>query len=417
LSHATEALRIAEHLGDDRALAEALALVALYEFLSGDTTSQKVIDRAVALEETGGGPRPLRSPRFFRGCMLMWSDDLQGARSIFGELEKRCREGGDESSLSVVLFLLSELECRAGNWAAAQAHADESCAITSWTGQQGYRAFALFAKALVDAHAGRSEAARAAAGEGVSFAERTGSSQAKQLNLRVLGFVELSLGNFKAANGHLWPLAHELLETGIGEPGAARFVPDEIEALLALGESDKAQALLYPFLERAEMLRRTWALATGARCQGLLAQSRGELADALEAFDRALEIHRSLDEPFDLGRTLVAYGQMLRRLKKWGRARESLDEALEIFDRLGAEVWADRVRGELARVGGRAPTPLALSATEQRVAELAAGGSTNREIAESLFLSVSSVEANLRRIYRKLGIRSRTELAYRLNVH
>ena len=92
-------------------------------------------------------------------------------------------------------------------------------------------------------------------------------------------------------------------------------------------------------------------------------------------------------------------------------ARDTLTQALEIFEGLGAASWADKARAELARIGGRAPSSLDLTPTEDKVAALVAAGSTNREVADALFVSVHTVEANLKRIYRKLGIRSRTELA------
>ena len=84
---------------------------------------------------------------------------------------------------------------------------------------------------------------------------------------------------------------------------------------------------------------------------------------------------------------------------------------MEVFDGLGAALWADQTRAELARIGGRAPSSLALTPTENKVAALVALGGTNREVADALFVSVHTVEANLKRIYRKLGVRSRTELA------
>jgi DNA-binding CsgD family transcriptional regulator len=192
-------------------------------------------------------------------------------------------------------------------------------------------------------------------------------------------------------------------------------MPDEIEALIAIGDVDTARSLLEPFAAQAERLNRSWALATSDRGWGLLHASIGELPEALVAFDRALEQHSMLDEPFELGRTLLAQGQAFRRVKKWGLARGSLGRSLEIFERLGAALWADKARAEMARIGGRAPGPDDLTPTEQEVAQLVGSGLTNREVAHALFLSVSTVEANLRRIYQKVGVRSRTELSRRLS--
>jgi DNA-binding CsgD family transcriptional regulator len=239
--------------------------------------------------------------------------------------------------------------------------------------------------------------------------------QASQFNLAALGFLELSLDNPKETNELLWPMTEGVLAVGVREPGVLRFLPDEIEALIAIGETETARSILEPFAAQAELLDRSWALATSERGWGLLHASTGDLPDALGAFERALEAHAKFDEPFELARTLLAQGQTFRRMKQWGRARGSLGESLAIFERLGAVLWADKASTEMARIGGRAPGPLDLTPTEQEVADLVGSGLTNREVAQALFLSVSTVEANLRRIYRKLGVRSRTELSRKLS--
>jgi DNA-binding CsgD family transcriptional regulator len=158
-------------------------------------------------------------------------------------------------------------------------------------------------------------------------------------------------------------------------------------------------------------LGRPWALATGARARGLLEAASGDLAQAQTALEVALREHKGLPQPFELARTLLAMGTVRRRGKRKREARESLGQALAIFQELGAALWADRTRAELGRIGGRAPSPAHLTPTEERVAELAAEGQTNREIAGSLFLSVKTVEANLTHIYRKVGVTSRRQLA------
>ena len=412
--HAHAAVDLAEAQGDETSLAEGLALVAFYEFLAGKGTQRSVMNRAVELEGTGGDFRPLRSPTFREACVSLWTDDLDSARSTLTDIEKRCRDGGDEGSLAVILFMLALLECWAGAWSEAGLYADESGSITVWTGQQPYRALALSVKALIEAHRGQEHAARTAAEEGLELARKSGLKQAGQFNLSALGFLELSLGNAEAADRLLRPLAEGVLGAGIGEPGMLRFLPDEIEVLIALGEAEKARSLLQLFLARAEALGRSWALAAAERCRGLLYASQGRFPEALAAFDRALEHHAALEEPFELGRTLLVQGQALRRTKKWRLARDSLGRSLEVFEQLGAALWADKARAEIARVGGRAPGPVGLTPTEQRVADLVASGLTNREAAQALFLSVSTVEANLRRIYQKLGVRSRTELSRKL---
>jgi DNA-binding CsgD family transcriptional regulator len=119
--------------------------------------------------------------------------------------------------------------------------------------------------------------------------------------------------------------------------------------------------------------------------------------------------------PFERARTLLIYGTMLRRAKRRKAAREAIEAALSIFEALPAPVWADNARAERARIGGRAASDGGLTPSERRIAELVAAGKTNKEAAAALFLSVHTVEDALKRIYRKLGVRSRTELSRRLN--
>jgi DNA-binding CsgD family transcriptional regulator len=201
---------------------------------------------------------------------------------------------------------------------------------------------------------------------------------------------------------------------GVREPAYYRVVPDEIEALVALGRLDEAEALLAPFEEAGRDLDRAWTIATAARCRALVSAARGDLAGASAAADEAVREHDRLPLPFELGRTLLVRGTVERRAKRKREAREALTKALEIFDGLGAALWADKARAELSRIGGRAPSSLDLTPTEGKVAALVAAGNTNREVADALFVSIHTVEANLKRIYRKLGVRSRTELASKL---
>ncbi len=150
------------------------------------------------------------------------------------------------------------------------------------------------------------------------------------------------------------------------------------------------------------------------RSAALLAAARGDLGGAAAAFDRALLAHDRLPMPFERGRTLLAKGRLHRRRKEKRLADETLRAALDVFEELGAAVWADSARAELARVGRRPRAPDELTATERRVAELAATGLSSREIAERAFLAPKTVGNVLGRVYEKLGIHSRAELGARM---
>jgi DNA-binding NarL/FixJ family response regulator len=152
--------------------------------------------------------------------------------------------------------------------------------------------------------------------------------------------------------------------------------------------------------------------ATASRCRALLSAARADIEAALAHAEAALEHHRDLPVPLERARTLIVLGGIQRRLKQKAAARTSLEEALEILEAMGASLWAERARAELARIGGRTRSG-GLTPTEERVADLVAEGRSNKEVADALFVSVRTVEANLTRIYAKLGIRSRTELASR----
>jgi DNA-binding CsgD family transcriptional regulator len=230
-------------------------------------------------------------------------------------------------------------------------------------------------------------------------------------NGSALGFLELSLGNPAGAHERLAPLVQLAERMGLEEPGIFPFVPDEIESLISLGDFDGADALLERFEDQASTRDRALALASAARCRGLLSAARGDLDRAIASAEEALDHLGRVPQPFDRARTLLVKGQIQRRQKRKRPARETLDEALEIFEHVGAPLWAEKARSALGRIGGRPPAPTGLTPTEVKVADLVGQGMTNREVAAALFMSEHTVRANLKRIYSKLDVRSRTELA------
>ena len=227
---------------------------------------------------------------------------------------------------------------------------------------------------------------------------------------RSLGLAALAAGEPAAADEH-FRAAMELLEQmGWREPAVWRVEGDAVEAALGVGDEDRAAALVERFERQAQRSGIPWSLAVSARCRGLLLAAQGELDAAAEALERALGEHERSPVPFERARTLLAYGQVLRRGKQKRKARAALEEAAALFEQLGAESWAARTHEELRRTAARA-APTGLSETELKIARLAADGLTNRAIAAEVFVSPKTVEANLGRVYRKLGIRSRAQLA------
>jgi len=152
------------------------------------------------------------------------------------------------------------------------------------------------------------------------------------------------------------------------------------------------------------------------RCRALRDQAGdrtlGDLEAAYEALEHGLELEH-LGQPFERARTLYVLGTVQRRDKKERAARASLESAFHTFQQLGSQLWATRAQAELSRIGGR-PASSGLTPTEERVAALIASGRTYKETADALFISPKTVQWNLSKVYRKLGIRSRAELPTRL---
>ncbi|HEX8857897.1 MAG TPA: AAA family ATPase [Actinomycetes bacterium] len=409
--HARLALQLAEQRQDAGALSRALAMVAIINFFLGGGVDTRMMQRSLALEEwTEALPVEWR-PSFLHGYMLKQTSQLRAAREVLEDVRSRLEAQGDEAALPFILSSLSELECWAGNLERAAEYAELGHTLAIQTGQGLTRAFLLSSRARVHALRGEIERARSLAEEGLVIAERGRLYPPIQFNTAVLAFVDLSVGDHATVHARLGPLADRLAGVGMAEPGILRFVPDEVEALVALGEVERAASILDVFQARAAALHRIWSLATAARCRGLVEAARGTAPTAIGALEAALQYHQDVGEPFELARTLLVAGQLYRRNRQKRASKQALERALEIFERLGTPLWAAKARAELARVGIRPSAPLGLTPTEERVAQLVADGKTNSEVAAELFLSRRTVEDNLSRIYRKLGVRSRAQLA------
>jgi DNA-binding CsgD family transcriptional regulator len=185
-----------------------------------------------------------------------------------------------------------------------------------------------------------------------------------------------------------------------------------IEALLATGDLRQAERLLAQ-IDRLTAGGDTALRPLVLRCRGLLLEAQGDCERAiasLEAAALAPEPPQGVN-PFELARTLLALGTVQRRAQHKRAARESLQLAADIFEQLGARVWLEKTRSELRRIGGRIASDDEFSETERQIIELVVAGRRNREVAAELSLSPNTVAWNLSKVYRKLGVSSRTELA------
>jgi len=410
-SWARVALGSAEEAGQPRLLAHSLARLAAVGFLRGGPAGADLLDRAAELD-AAGDDEPVEylappGPSLLRGAIWKWSDQLDEARQGLTTCYRRTLGRGDDGSLPYLLSHLSELECWAGNWDTAAEYAREGCAVAGESHQHAMRAAPLYALALVRAHQGQPDEAGDLATEALALAERSGNVPLRSSVLAVLGFLAVSLDDYPAAHAHLGGLP---AGTGLDQPSVVKFLPDEIEALAALGETTLAGAHAQRLHSRGAALDRPWALAVAARCRAHLSGMAGDHDGARSACAAALEAHERLPMPFELGRTLLIKGITERRARRKAAASDSLGRALAIFERLGARLWAAKAHRELAAIAPR-PATSGLTQTQRRVAALIARGQTNREIAAALFITVNTVQTHVRHIFQKLGVRSRTELA------
>jgi DNA-binding NarL/FixJ family response regulator len=227
----------------------------------------------------------------------------------------------------------------------------------------------------------------------------------------VLGFLELSLGQPVRACEAFEGLPEALEAIGVGEPGFIPALPDVVETFVALGRLEDAEAVLATLQAQATSLQHRWATPAAVRGRALLLLARNDPKGAVALAAEAAAGFEAAGFPLDQGRALLVAGEALRRLGERRRAARKLETARNIFSELGALLWLERAQTELRRASPRPRRDRELTHAERRVAALVAGGRTNKEVAAQLFTTVTTVEAHLTRIYRKVGVRSRTELA------
>ncbi|MGH2801705.1 MAG: LuxR C-terminal-related transcriptional regulator, partial [Thermoleophilaceae bacterium] len=342
------------------------------------------------------------------GQAFCWLEDYGRARRLLSDGIEQARAWSAPGLLPYGLLSLSELEFRTGAWASAYAVAAEAVQLAQATGQPNEEGYALAMLARVEAALGREDRCRARVARALELMERLGAEILRAYLGSVLGFLALGLGRSEEAIASLEDVAAFLAERPPGDPNVLRWAPDLIEAYVRVARRGDAEAALASFEQQALHSGGPWGRAASARCHGLLAGD-----DELEVlFREALALHET---PFETARTELCFGERLRRAGRRVEARAQLHSALEVFDRLGAQPWAERARAELRasgeRLQRRAPAATErLTPAELQVALTVAGGATNREAATTLFLSPKTIEFHLRNIYRKLGVRSRTEL-------
>ncbi len=396
---ARQALADAERADEPALVANALATVAARAFLLGHPEPAH-FERAIALEDEHGILPRETSPRVLFAEELLCRGDLPGARELLTAAFDATISSGSQHSR--VVIRLAEVELGAGNWELAERHLDQAWELAFDGGDRFVECWVRGLRAALASLRGRVDEARELARQGIADSEAVHWPFLAAENQWILGFLELSLGQ----PGPAWELLADVTQRS--DLPLAPPIADGIEALVGLGRVAEAEKILAQFERRLPVGN---AAAAALRCRGLVLLARGEAEKARAAAAESAAGFETAGFPLERGRALLVAGEALRRLGERRRAAEQLEVAQAIFAGLGATLWLERVEQELRRAQPRPRRDRGLTGAERRVASLVAEGRMNREVAAQLFTTVGTVEAHLTRIYRKLDVRTRTELA------
>lgn len=411
---AEEAVMHAERLGAPGLLSQALGVRSMLRFLRGDGVDEPSLQRSLELEDHESFTPTVLKPSVIHALIMGWTGALDTSYQRMQEIERRCVEKGEEGELIFIKFQVVVNRIWRGEFAEAARVTDTTAELAGQLGGDFPHMLGLALRAWLAVFGGRENDARPLVADAIDASKRSGTGWHDDWSSTALGFLETSLGNYAAALNALEPLLSRYASSpNPTELFAASFVPDAVEALTGLDRADEAEPLVDALERNGSRLGRAWMLAVGARCRAMVLAAAGDVDGAVRSARRALIEHDRLPMPFERARTQLLLGQLLRR--HGSEATSVLRDALTTFEQLGTTLWASRVRAELAGATPRVrvATPDALTPAEQRVAELAAVGMTNRDVAAKLFISAKTVEATLARVYRKLNIRSRAELGQR----
>ncbi|MFC7590771.1 LuxR C-terminal-related transcriptional regulator [Nonomuraea antimicrobica] len=369
--------------------------------LDGDAAGPGLLRRALArageLEDAAG--------HLWAAAAASYLGEADLAGELAGRAGRVARVSGMSGQLPVVLEFVATAERIAGRLARSQAVSEEGLELAREAGYENTVAAHLANLAVLAALRGEEEPCERQAREALAIAIPHRVGLRAGVASYALAMLDLCLGRFAAAHDRFTAIA--AAGPGAGHPTVVwRTTPDRVEAAVGAGDEAGARAALAAYEQ--------WSThAATAESRALLARCRGLVESSEDAFGEALRLHTN---PFEAARTALLLGERLRRAQRPGEARAHLRTAWETFERVGARPWARRAQDELRAAGesGQAPPAAVLDALtpqELRIAGLVADGLSSKQIAAQLFLSPRTVEYHLYKIYPKLGISSRTDLA------
>jgi DNA-binding CsgD family transcriptional regulator len=410
LRNAEQAVAQADTLGIAALTSQALAVSAMVRCMCGLGVDEPSLQRALELEDPHDD-----APIAFRASannalMLAYTGRLDDAHAAMHAVRQHCVERGAEADMMFVSVFSTLIHIWRGDFAGAALVAEETTERAQQLGGDHMQVIATTLQAVVATFTGQEVDARDAAHAALDLAKRCGSPRLADWSSISLGLLEVSLGKYEDALAVLQPLLSRFDAVPGTEIITSAYLPDAVEAMVSLGRSAEAEPLIEALEHNGRRLDRPWMLAVGARCRGMWLAAKGDVDAATRAVKDAMAEHDRLPMPFERARTQLLLGQLQRRRRQKESSRATLREAMQAFEAMGAPLWANRAAAELARAEAVPTHDLTLTPSERRVAELAASGMTNKDVATALFISPKTVEANLGRVYRKLGINTRAEL-------
>jgi DNA-binding CsgD family transcriptional regulator len=359
---------------------------------------------ALAERDDMRGLRTVAMPVF----VLAIVGDWPAARVASERMIAKLRAEGVVSGLVGALPLQAYCEMAERRLRSAQATVSEGLDLARQLAYDNDETGFLGVQARILALQGDEEQCREIADDTLRRSIANGIGWATKNARLALAELELGLGNPRAAIDHF-----EQLDPTPVPPLVVMATPDLVDAALRAGLRERAAVAAQHFAAWAPVSRAPFVHGMVARCRALLAED-GDEAERL--FHEALALHDQDTPPYERARTQLAYGERLRRERRKLEARAQLRAAHEVFEGLGTALWAKRARTELNATGETARKRDAstiddLTPQELRIAQLVAGGASNRDVAAQIFVSPKTVEYHLRKVFMKLGIASRIELA------
>lgn len=413
VEQAARARADADALGVPALRCQALTLWSHVSFMYGLGTDTEALRTALALEDPAFASPIMLRPTPVDALNRAWTGRLDEARATLTEVSRRAAERGNELDVLWAAEQLTMIDAGLGRYEDAQRTAEDALVRAEQVGGRLPLITAHTALANAAARRGQLEDARRYATLAIDGATAAGLHYLVRPPTMSLGFAEVSDGRYTEALETLKPLLGAFDPEHDTEIVAGEFLPDAVEALTATGRVEEAEPLTAALETAGARRERAWMQAVGARCRALVSAARGDLEAAVAAAEQAMAHHERLPMPFERARTQLLLGQLQRRRRRTPAAQAALRDAAATFESLGSPLWAARANRELERLSARS-AGAGLTESERQVAERAARGLTNREIAAELYIAAKTVEMYLSNAYRKLGIRSRSQLAGRL---